>query len=385
MEKKVSNSIIKVAFIIFLMGLPVLSAYCQKKTLKDEAWKSYLNLDKYLFPFWKADTIYGEVIQVIKKNNKASAGLLFNAKTVLSVKDAFLGKEYRKGTDWTYKNGRIILSKNSAAPFFFDDELVFKQEIPGLSMKGKAENYILYSERGLFQSKQLAITYIKKRRSTWEGPVPQYSENLLPNSLAKLLNGDKFKIVFYGNSIETGANSSGFINTPPFLPTWPEMVVYQLRQKYGNGVIYHNKSVSGMLAKWGKENCGKLVVPEHPDLVIIGFGMNDGTHLVNPTDYLSQIQSIVDEVNSTNRNCEFIIISPMLANPNARQNQIQHLYKYELYKLKRKGIAIADITSTHEELLKRKSYQDMTGNNVNHPNDYLARWYAMMINGFLIK
>jgi hypothetical protein len=33
----------------------------------------------------------------------------------------------------------------------------------------------------------------------------------------------------------------------------------------------------------------------------------------------------------------------------------------------------------HTTLLESKRYYDMTGNNVNHPNDFLARMYAQTI------
>jgi len=75
----------------------------------------------------------------------------------------------------------------------------------------------------------------------------------------------------------------------------------------------------------------------------------------------------------------------MLPNPDAVQNGIQSSYKSELDKLTRKGIVVADMTGVHAELLKHKIYQDMTGNNVNHPNDYLARWYAQTMLGLLIR
>ncbi|MBX2924337.1 MAG: hypothetical protein KF746_19200 [Chitinophagaceae bacterium] len=75
----------------------------------------------------------------------------------------------------------------------------------------------------------------------------------------------------------------------------------------------------------------------------------------------------------------------MLANPDAIQSQIQKAYQQPLLELEGPGIAIADMTAVHEELLRHKAYQDMTGNNVNHPNDYLARWYAQVISALLIR
>jgi hypothetical protein len=37
------------------------------------------------------------------------------------------------------------------------------------------------------------------------------------------------------------------------------------------------------------------------------------------------------------------------------------------------------MTAVHGSLLSKKSYADMTGNNINHPNDYLARVYAQTL------
>ena len=37
------------------------------------------------------------------------------------------------------------------------------------------------------------------------------------------------------------------------------------------------------------------------------------------------------------------------------------------------------MTTMHGDLLKRKAFIDMTGNNVNHTNDYLTRVYAQVI------
>ena len=40
------------------------------------------------------------------------------------------------------------------------------------------------------------------------------------------------------------------------------------------------------------------------------------------------------------------------------------------------GIAKADMTNMQKELLKHKRYIDITGNNINHPNDFFHRMHA---------
>jgi deoxyinosine 3'endonuclease (endonuclease V) len=43
------------------------------------------------------------------------------------------------------------------------------------------------------------------------------------------------------------------------------------------------------------------------------------------------------------------------------------------------------VTSVWEGLLKRKKHLDVTGNGVNHPNDFGHRLYAQVLAALLIK
>jgi len=46
---------------------------------------------------------------------------------------------------------------------------------------------------------------------------------------------------------------------------------------------------------------------------------------------------------------------------------------------------VAPVTSIHQHILNFKRYYDMTGNNVNHPNDFMARVYTQVVNAILIN
>lgn len=358
----------------------------QRQFQWDLRWKPYISLNKYMQPFWRADTIHDETVMMIKDKNLISGHLLFKAAKIIAVKAADLSIDFKEGNDWLYRNGELRLTVHSKIPFIKKEDLIFKSEKPNWSMTGKKKGtYVLFNEGSYFSSMQIAVTYIPVKRIKWSGLLPVYNDNLLPLSIKRLQNKQSVKIVFYGNSIETGANSSAFLNRPPFMPSWPELIVCKLREYYSAPVDFSNQSVGGMLAQWGADKAAERVVPQKPDLVIIGFGMNDGTFKVSPEKYKSNINSIIVTVREQYPSTEFILIAPMLANPHASQNGLQSLYKNELDKLTGNGIAVADITSLHRYLLRKKSYQDMTGNNVNHPNDYLARWYAQLITALLIK
>lgn len=349
-------------------------------------WDKFVKLEKYNQPFWKADTITDECLQMINDHGRASGTLLFNARKILSVTSADHSVAFVKGRDWKYANGQISAGRQSKIPFLKKEDLVFAEKKPGLSMAGKVPGtYVLFSENAYFSSRQISVTYIPEQSKTWNGPVPAYREDNLPLTLRKLATRKPVNIVFYGNSIETGYNASGFENVAPYMPTWPELIVYRLRSAYGAPVTYTNTSVPGKLAKWGLDSVSTRVTAYHPDLVVIGFGMNDGSENVKPEQFRDQIEGIINSVSADNPQTEFILIAPMLPNPDAVQSGLQSSYKAELSKLVKKGVVLADLTGVHEELLKRKRYQDMTGNNVNHPNDYLARWYAQVISGLLVK
>ncbi|MBX2924338.1 MAG: SGNH/GDSL hydrolase family protein [Chitinophagaceae bacterium] len=55
-----------------------------------------------------------------------------------------------------------------------------------------------------------------------------------------------------------------------------------------------------MPAHWGQENAAALPVPENPDLVVIGFGMNNGTFKVEPALFVDQIKDIMQAVKTSN-------------------------------------------------------------------------------------
>jgi lysophospholipase L1-like esterase len=349
-------------------------------------WDKYISLKQYAGPFWKADTIFDERVQLIKDGKRNNGTLLFPAKKILTVQTADHGKIFKQGKDWLYQNGKIVALAGSAMPSLNKDSILFNTNKPGMSMSGsKPGTFVLFNEDAYMPSHQLSVTYIPVKRRKWNGPAPVYNEQALPQTLTKLRSGQALTILFYGNSIEVGYNASGLLDIPPYMPTWAEQVCYNLRSVYSSKINYINTSVSGVLSKWGLDSVASRVVVHHPDVVVIGFGMNDGTAKVPPDKYREQIKGIMDAVWADNPKAEFILISPTLPNPDAIQAGLQGLYKAELQKLVKPGVVLADMTGVHTELLKHKRFQDMTGNNVNHPNDYLARWYAQIISGLLIK
>ncbi|MBQ4269425.1 MAG: SGNH/GDSL hydrolase family protein [Clostridia bacterium] len=116
--------------------------------------------------------------------------------------------------------------------------------------------------------------------------------------------------------------------------------------------------------------------------------MNDGSAYTSAQEYYKNMAKLVEEIRAENPLCEFVVIGTMLPNANlcwkeggksVLGNQEAYLDQLKTLCNQKKGVALADITTLHKEYLTVKNYRDMTGNNINHPNDFLVRLYAQTI------
>jgi len=341
-------------------------------------------IDTSLQPFWEGKVMHNESVLMISRDGKpAEASLLFKPKKILSVKNSGQNIEYKKNVDWTYKNGKLTLLPGSRAVFMNQSEMYPPDSVKKGFQKRKGGGKVLFQEGSFFHEHQLAVTY-KHKRAKWKGPVPVFQGENLPHTMDKLKRGQALHLLLNGDSIAAGANASGVSRVAPNLPTWGNLIAEKLKRYYKAPISFTNTAVGGMDSKWGKNNVQKLVIDHHPDLVVIAFGMNDGTGKLSPQKFKANIQEMIDKTKENNKNAEFILVAPMLPNPESTFTGTQAEFKTVLDELKMPGIAVVDMTEVHRELLKNKSYQDMTGNNINHPNDFLIRWYAQEILAVLI-
>ena len=88
---------------------------------------------------------------------------------------------------------------------------------------------------------------------------------------------------------------------------------------------------------------------------------------------------MISKIRKVNPSAEIILVTSMFANPLWHNFQVHNEYAKVCASLQTKGVAVADVRAVHERLLKQKRFIDMTGNNVNHPNDFLIRIYAQTI------
>ena len=190
---------------------------------------------------------------------------------------------------------------------------------------------------------------------------------------------------FIGDSISTGCNASGWANAAPFQPPYQDLLVMNLQSAYGGKISLKNEAVGGTGTDWGLANIGKVVAHE-PDLVILAFGMNDNAGGLPTARYRANLKAMMNAVRQKRPAAEFILVATMLGNKDwtALHQELFPQYRDALAGLCGQGVALADMTSMWAELFKHKKDWDMTGNGVNHPNDFGHRIYAQVLSTLLI-
>ncbi|MBL8992165.1 MAG: hypothetical protein JNM63_02415, partial [Spirochaetia bacterium] len=153
-----------------------------------------------------------------------------------------------------------------------------------------------------------------------------------------------------------------------------------LQKAYGSSVTISSLGVGGSWANSMTNGKVPYVVDFAPDLTVIAYGMND----VNgnfPNTYKGNIQAAITQVRASLPDMEFILVSPCLANPEWNWTPATNfpLYASALSTLVGPGVAMADMTALWTGIMANKRYLDLTGNGINHPNDYGHRNYTAVL------
>lgn len=344
------------------------------------------DLENYIAPVWEGDSVCYETVLFVGEEDEAA--LLYPIDEVLGVYDYGQQIVYTEGVDYVIVDGKIKRLKGGNTPYIPIEE--YYRETPAAvnvavvrercAEAPEGRGYFMFGEADTFTKRQIAVSYRHKQK--WTGAVPQSKRAVFEEALKKLERKEPFDLLFFGDSITTGANSSGLPhggNTPPYAESFPVMVWKKLQSLYQTEIVYHNTAVGGWNTVQGVENFEEKVLFQAHDLMVLGFGMNDG--IWKPEDYQKRMEEMILRFHEANPQSPILLLATMLPNihSNWLRNQPLHQAKLQELAAKYPFVAVADMTEMHGELLKRKRYRDMTGNNVNHPNDFLARVYAQTI------
>ena len=337
-------------------------------------------IDPRVPPLFTGNVMTNETVLFMGTDD--AAPLMYQAEEILSVRSFDLETEYEEGVDWTFdRNTHTIRpTANTRMPYYTEAEWYPTNGTFTCNLDGKA--YVFFSEGSVISLHQVCVTY--RHADAWNGPAPRNDAAAFAPMLSDFASRIGGKTLFYGDSITTAANSSGKIGFAPYIPGWPSQVHDAIVAATGNsGIKYVNTAVGGKNTQWGLDNVQERVISYAPDFVLIAFGMNDSMTAAN---YSAKTEATVNAIHAALPNATVMLVPPMVPNPEATnyasRGALFAEYEQALFALAEKfraagfaRIGCANVNTMHAAVLARKRFRDMTGNNINHCNDFSARIY----------
>ncbi len=371
------------------------------------------DLNKYLSPVWAGNISYAESA-FVKENENGEIDpiqLLYPIEEIISVRSADLKTLYKNGEDYYIDDGKIVIMPSGKIPVLAYEEYIFDEggtSVAGgnpINVAGQPGKKLVYGEistpNGGMSHWVLAVTY--KHSADNILTIPEDKSERFANLINKLEAGEDVNIVSIGDSITEGWSSSKVKgNRAPFCPPYNEMVAQYIQSVYAESTVnFKNLGRSGTTASSGITSSGspngnnpellQAVCAENPDLVMIAYGMNDGCGTA-PETYANNINTIVKYIQENCPESCVVVVGTSLPNPemswsNGGGSILVHHDKYPAALAEKEkdwleeeyNVGVADVTTMNVELYQRKIYQDLTGSNSNHPNDFMHRIYAQVI------
>ena len=263
---------------------------------------------------------------------------------------------YEEGRDFVidYERGQIRRTASSRLPDFRTNMLFGIQDFDHTKFPGFGN--------GKFFG---FVDYASRRKIDW--PKQPSQIEFLSGMRAKLQHGDPVKIVAFGDSITAGGDA-----TEPKLIFWQRWAD-SLQEKYPSAKIEAiNGSTGGDSTVQGLHRLPEKVLNQKPDLVLIGFGMNDH-NIGGPTlnAFTNNLATLIDRIRRET-GAEIVLYSTFPPNPKwhyGSHNMAAYALATEQV-AREKQCAFADVYRNWVTVESKKKPEDLLANNINHPNDF---------------
>ena len=356
-------------------------------------------------PYWKGNVMYNELsLPILYENGEVYAKLYYAPTKVFAVKDQKLEKTYEEGKDYVVdkENKKLVIPKGSSIPALYEKADEGENPPEGFAYTTGMPNNIdlytiwnlgtgnfVYTESAYFYGKYLSVSYAYDVEDLDTSVFAKYDATTLTAVRNKLKNGEEISLVTIGDSITEGCSSTGDnLHVAPNTPCYAKQIKIELERVYGAKVKLTNIGKGGSESKWPLSGEGSAALGKAkeaaPDLCIIAYGMNDSSSQVSPVAYDDNIRSIIREIKNVSENCEFILVNSFPCNPlYERDATLFDGYLKKLNKIAAEDegghIVVADMQKVGKYYMQTKKYCEISSSNVNHPNDFLHRVYAMNI------
>jgi len=265
-------------------------------------------------------------------------------------------KVYVEGVDYTvdYNTGEIRRTEDSSIPDYSTHVLYGLKDFDHRKFPD-------YSNHSFF----IWVDYVTKNGAGFAQPNDQ--SKYLVNFREKLESGSPVTIVSYGNSITAGGEASS--------------TELRFQYLYGNylksifpkaNLKVEDTSISGYTSSQGIKWWNTYIGKTSPDLVLLGWGMNDHNIGSNsPEQYKQNLIQLVEMIKEQKK-ADVIIYSTFP--PNNDWHYGSHAMELFANAAQEAALeadcAYVDVYSTWMKVLQRKDQSSLLGNNINHPNDF---------------
>lgn len=362
----------------------------------EELDSSVYDIEKYTKPFWEGNIVYNEVVFPIKnaQGEIEPFELMYDASEIVSVKSYTHDVTYTENVDYVLQDGNLVILPTGRISVA-DYEYIHRPSVPAgygsseiypyyLRLDGNGYEYWL--EDATFSSMSLSVTYV--HNDFWTAPIPDSQEKNLPKTFERLKNGEELVIVAVGDSVTTGALSSGKLGIAPYADAYPEMTYKALCKMYSNDKIkFVNSGIGGDWSKYDSNKVESTIIKHSPDLVLINFGMNDSSAYrstgVPNAEFRSNIQNHIDHIKSKFPDCEVLLISSLYGNRYSFSPKSYEDHAAILRELAdiNEGVGFTDPQRIQKYLIEETGidYVSFTADNMVHPCDFGMRITAQCI------
>ncbi len=263
---------------------------------------------------------------------------------------------YEAGRDYIvdYAAGTIARTAESRIPDFSTNMLYGKKEF-------NHSDYPGFGNRAFF-----AYVDYEARDAA---PLCESSDQsaLLPKTAAKLRKGGPFKIVAFGDSITVGIDASS--PDVVFHAQWARYLSERFPQAR---ITVENGATNGGSTGSELPRLREKVLDKAPDLVLIGFGMND--HNISgptPEQFAENLKTMITQIRE-NTGAEVILYSAFTPNPDWKYGTHRMALFAEATRraAQESGCAYADVFGIWSKVLARKDLFSLLANDINHPSDF---------------
>lgn len=206
---------------------------------------------------------------------------------------------------------------------------------------------------------------------TTENATPLFTSTAQANALKqtsdRLSKGGPFKVIAFGDSITAGGDASEErLQFTQRYARWLQKEFPKAEVAFENGATGGDSTVQGLARLEEK------VLSRKPDLVLLGFGMNDHNKGGLEPDAFEKNLVIMIETIRARTGADVLAYSAFPPNPDWKfgSHRMEQFAAATQRAAEKTGCAFADVFAVWQKMLVRKDYPSMLANNINHPNDF---------------